>query len=347
MHAKQKFRIRDGFTLIELLVVIAIIAILVALLLPAVQQAREAARRSSCKNNLKQIGLALHNYHDVFSTLPMGNHSNSGWGISWMPPLLPFVEQSALYDRFDFGLPNDLGYTDQCVNLGTNDSTKLIDVFLCPSSPLPNRVASNTTCANSMRASYVGISGAADDAVITPAQAKTVGNNHNACCGSGVGVGDGIKSTGGMLVGPDGGGNTGEGRVANGGRSRRFAEAVDGTSNVIVVAECSDFAFDSAGSPVSIDGSHPHGWMMGTANGANRNREFNLTTIRYAPNTRTYPLPGVTSNHGANNPLMSAHKGGVQVVLLDGHVAFISENVDLVTLKRLALRDDRQPVGEY
>ncbi|TWT59431.1 DUF1559 domain-containing protein [Rubinisphaera italica] len=343
MHAKQKFRIRDGFTLIELLVVIAIIAILVALLLPAVQQAREAARRSSCKNNLKQIGLALHNYHDVFSTLPMGNSSRNGWGISWMPALLPFVEQSALYDKFDFSLPN-VGYSTQCTNLGTDGRT-LINTFLCPSSPLPTRVTS--TCANSMRASYVGISGAADDAIITPAQAKVIGANHNQCCGPAGFSDTGIKSTGGMLVGPDGGGSTGEGRVTAGGRSRRFAEAVDGTSNVIVVAECSDFAFNSAGSPISIDGSHPHGWMMGTYHDANRRREFNLTTIRYAPNTRTYPLPGVESNHGANNPLMSAHKGGVQVVLLDGHVAFISENIDLVTLKRLALRDDRQPVGEY
>ncbi|MEZ5950917.1 MAG: DUF1559 domain-containing protein [Planctomycetaceae bacterium] len=134
---------------------------------------------------------------------------------------------------------------------------------------------------------------------------------------------------------------------SRGGRSRTFAQAVDGTSNVMIVGECSEYAFTSAGAPVRVDGSYPHGWMMGTYHDGVRRREFNLTTIRYAPNTRTYELPGIADNHGANNPLMSAHKGGVQCLLLDGHVAFISENINLLTLKRLATRDDRQVVGEY
>ncbi|MDA1165236.1 MAG: DUF1559 domain-containing protein, partial [Planctomycetota bacterium] len=90
-----------GFTLIELLVVIAIIAILVALLLPAVQQAREAARRSQCKNNLKQLGLALHNYHDTHQTFPFGTIATSlniaatrPSNMSWMPMVLPFMDQA-------------------------------------------------------------------------------------------------------------------------------------------------------------------------------------------------------------------------------------------------------------
>lgn len=97
---------RQAFTLIELLVVIAIIAILVALLLPAVQQAREAARRSSCKNNLKQLALAIHNYHDVHGVIPPGyyagvNQTGTAWNyrrICWMQSTLPYLEQSALYD---------------------------------------------------------------------------------------------------------------------------------------------------------------------------------------------------------------------------------------------------------
>ena len=101
-----------GFTLIELLVVIAIIAILVALLLPAVQQAREAARRSSCKNNLKQLGLALHNYHDVHRVFPpaqlRGRNSSTGieYGnaASWGAMLLPFIEQAPLYDQMNFSI---------------------------------------------------------------------------------------------------------------------------------------------------------------------------------------------------------------------------------------------------
>src|SRR6187401_2658539 len=89
-------RIRRGFTLIELLVVIAIIAILIALLLPAVQQAREAARRSQCKNNLKQIGIALHNYHDTFNALPPGWVQTNRWG--WGTMVLPGLDQAPLYN---------------------------------------------------------------------------------------------------------------------------------------------------------------------------------------------------------------------------------------------------------
>src|SRR5688500_15506194 len=105
---------RRAFTLVELLVVIAIIGVLVALLLPAVQAAREAARRRSCSNNLKQQGLALHNFHDTCSRLPRGCATDmqafgetpagtaDGWGSSWMVFILPQVEQGALYDKLKF-----------------------------------------------------------------------------------------------------------------------------------------------------------------------------------------------------------------------------------------------------
>src|SRR5579859_4684333 len=98
---------RKGFTLIELLVVIAIIAVLVALLLPAVQQAREAARRSQCKNNLKQFGLALANYHDVYNTFPMGGTiACCDWGpqIGFIPRLFPYLDQSPIYNQFNMGV---------------------------------------------------------------------------------------------------------------------------------------------------------------------------------------------------------------------------------------------------
>ena len=111
-----------GFTLIELLVVIAIIAILIALLLPAVQQAREAARRTQCRNNLKQIGLALHNYHDNFNVFPMGysdimagNSERHGAGWSWMSSILPQIDQAPLYNRFEFSTtPYANTYQRQC-----------------------------------------------------------------------------------------------------------------------------------------------------------------------------------------------------------------------------------------
>jgi prepilin-type N-terminal cleavage/methylation domain-containing protein len=93
-------RVRRGFTLIELLVVIAIIAILIALLLPAVQQAREAARRTQCKNNLKQVGLALHNYHDSHQTFPIGFLANAG--LSVHDYILPYIDQATLYNQMNF-----------------------------------------------------------------------------------------------------------------------------------------------------------------------------------------------------------------------------------------------------
>src|SRR5688500_4365529 len=107
---------RRGFTLIELLVVIAIIAVLIALLLPAVQQAREAARRTQCRNNLKQIGLALHNYHDVHNTFPMGycagmtyvdGASDTSPGWSWATYILPQLDQGPLYNQFNWSAAPD------------------------------------------------------------------------------------------------------------------------------------------------------------------------------------------------------------------------------------------------
>ena len=136
------FRGRRGFTLIELLVVIAIIAILIALLLPAVQQAREAARRSQCKNNLKQLGLALHNYHDTFQVFPFGmiNPTNGDLpgsprpptdNTGWYPMILPYIEQGALYNAFMEEQQNSA----RTGAIYWSRKESIVTMMMCPSDP--------------------------------------------------------------------------------------------------------------------------------------------------------------------------------------------------------------------
>lgn len=134
MKTRSKNPTNRGFTLIELLVVIAIIAILIALLLPAVQQAREAARRSQCKNNLKQMGLAIHNYHDTFRILPPGfnvdlvvaNTATGNGGLGWSGSILPGIDQANLYDTIDFNADWGTGANeDACATY--------LSVYRCPS----------------------------------------------------------------------------------------------------------------------------------------------------------------------------------------------------------------------
>src|SRR6056297_1867938 len=132
LHAR---RIQRGFTLVELLVVIAIIGVLVGLLLPAVQSAREAARRMSCSSNLHNIGIALHNYHSAFTQLPSGwnaseiDHHEPGW--SWAAGILPQLEQSTIYDQIDFRFPIEADRHELARQTA-------IATFMCPSDTLEN-----------------------------------------------------------------------------------------------------------------------------------------------------------------------------------------------------------------
>lgn len=140
---------KRAFTLIELLVVTAVIAVLVALLVPAVQQAREAARRTQCRNNLKQLGLALHHYHDAHRVFPPGFISQQGWlGASnrnqfgWGVMVLPYLEQTNLYSRFNFDRPNwdeSIGIGSLMENNRKLSATKL-SVFRCASDIAPDTI---------------------------------------------------------------------------------------------------------------------------------------------------------------------------------------------------------------
>ncbi|HEY4259386.1 MAG TPA: DUF1559 domain-containing protein [Schlesneria sp.] len=330
--------IRAGFTLIELLVVIAIIAVLIALLLPAVQQAREAARRTQCKNTLKQIGLALHNHHDTFQRLPPGacrdwqpfapaNEPNT-WGSSWMIFLLPYIDQAPMYNSYQFtGNSGHVNPNNQA--LLTN---KKIPAFMCASSTINKMSDSNSK----MIAHYAGIAGAVNGNI--PGYTET----RNAAGGYG------IASWGGTLYAES---------------QTNFRDMSDGSSNVIMVAEVSDYLRDTNKSTrPDWTLANSYGWNMGTVYSYTSNgseRVFNTVAVRWKLNdklksgagntgwTGDGTSEGIRSDSGLNIPLNSPHTGGVHALLGDGSVRFLSENLDFATLNRLVTRDDGQVVGEF
>jgi prepilin-type N-terminal cleavage/methylation domain-containing protein len=326
-------RIRSAFSLVELLVVIAIIGILIALLLPAVQSAREAARRSSCQNNLKQIGLALLNFESEHKRLPIGANNTMGWGTCWWVDLLPQLEEGALYQQLNLRSPNPGSPTVGSTNGQVSNSIS-ISVMRCPSSQI--QPFSTTTPLYPYQIclpSYVGIAGSSNEGGLSEPRIST-------CCSPAM---DGQISAGGTLV-PN--------------YPIRMCQVTDGTSNTLCVAEESNFAMDTSGRSQNVDGGYPLGWLSGNiAIGTPPNytgatvgtmttpppSSWNITTIRYQPNTG-YSQKGVEGNpRGPNNPLTSPHPGGLFGLMLDGSVHFINETIDMLTLRRLATRDDGQP----
>lgn len=328
---------RNGFTLIELLVVIAIIAVLIALLLPAVQQSREAARRASCKNNLKQLGLALHNYHDAYSCFPIGASYQRGTGLSWMVGLLPYLDQAALFNQFDFVSANT-GLPVFSVPNRTLCNGIQISAFSCPSSTIPVMYTHTTLGYSLQQASYVGISGATNLDSFPATRVQNCCQNKN-----------GRVSADGVLI-------------LN--RSVTSALITDGMSNTLMVGECSEFGYSATKEQRRIDGSHLQSWYTGawglgtppsyaSSFGAMApTPQFNnITTINFSPNAvyieQTAGSPGMWEGSAPMNPLASAHTGGVLGVLADGSVRFISNSIHLPTLKSLGCRDDGQVVGEF
>ncbi len=326
-----------GFTLIELLVVIAIIAVLIALLLPAVQQAREAARRIQCRNNLKQLGLALHNYHsahDIFPIGGLGAVSNTYFigEASFFVALLPYLDQSAAYNQFDFGSAFNRadGDIDRMTPAMISLYSKLrVPGLNCPSSELPKTAVIWDENINIQRTNYVGISGAA----INPGDGVTDLGYTNA---HGRYVDNGILAPGSQM---------------------RFSGITDGSSNVIAISE--------QGRPLDVS----NGYYTGTDNrscmhnggtwfGATRamplslvNVEYfytqNLTAIRYGINNMAPGLTGATYPYHANIPISSRHVGGAHALRGDGSVVFLSQTMNFQTLLRLAHVSDGNIVGEY
>jgi prepilin-type N-terminal cleavage/methylation domain-containing protein/prepilin-type processing-associated H-X9-DG protein len=338
-------RSRSGFTLVELLVVIAIIGILVALLLPAVQAAREAGRRSSCQNNLKQLALAQHNRHDSRKYLPPGCTTDAGefgagggWGSSWMVFSLPYIEQSPMYDKWQFTSANS-GYVN-ANNRAMRDNV-IFPAFRCPSTNLREFGEGVPT----MIANYVGISGTFTGIILGPpsfneARVDPAAGGGNSCCSG---------------AGPASGGGT-----YFRGSKIKLADMTDGTSNIMIIGEHGSKFTTTDGSKRDWSASGLYGWSMGTnsnspPNGGTitDNRQFNCTTIRYRINATTGWTTagglstqsgdcgaGVCYDMGNNIPLNANHPGGCNIAMGDASVRFISQTTPLELLGRLATRDD-------
>ncbi|MFM7073422.1 MAG: DUF1559 domain-containing protein [Planctomycetota bacterium] len=311
-----------GFTLVELLVVIAIIGVLVALLLPAVQAAREAARRTQCINQLKQMGLALHNYHDTYQSLPIGmQHSlRKNWRVS----LFPFMEQTSLNDRLAESASFLAPYN------GANVVLQRLRVpgWNCPSSPCPifGQAGTQQTWSGGdpQLVDYVGIAGAVTTSPDTTGRNST--SNYSG----------GIYSASGVL-GPF--------------ASYRLADITDGTSNTMMVGENSNFTRTSGTNRVDIRSNYYGAWSgwtypAATWSGSPDTWGTGTVTIRYAPNTQGTPA-GAVNTWEANLPLRSAHPGTVSTTLADASTRAIANTITYSVLVDLAIRDDGRPIGNY
>jgi len=333
---------RRGFTLVELLVVIAIIGILIALLLPAVQAAREAARRSQCTNNLKQIGLALHNYHDTYKSFPAGAWCCGGNGsalnrkLPMLGAILPFIEQAPVYDQID--QTADL-QTFRMPNTGFEISGVLIQAYICPSD---NAVQPASASPNQRYMQNYAASGGPNP----------FGNNPNCPCPSF----DWWRQT---YASPFHGAynfhnwsnnpagffcrNTTEYRplVNNNNRTYygKMADGIDGLSNTILAFEvrpdCGTHASQGWARPNQVSG------LADT-----------IVPINYDscyPNLAAAQAAGFDGCNAKCNWNMemgakSLHPGGANFVIGDGSVRFISETTDHMTYQLLGDKCDRQPV---
>lgn len=312
-----------AFTLTELLAVVAIVGLLLALLIPVLAAARESARRAVCQNNLKQIGVALVGYENTHSKFPVGAQRNVSFGVSWWVGILPFLEEAQTYAKFDLTGAHNGSVMLNSTN-GKLANQLVIESMICPSSPLTSLFPVGNY--QVMMPSYVGIAGASNYDGFRETRVSP-------CCTSDGNSGQ--ISAGGLLI-PN--------------RAVRLREIIDGVSKTLVVGETSNSAKNAQGNDMRVDGASPQGWITGTFamgtppnyNPSTAPSSWNITTIRYAPNTRNYSLPGLGSNRGANNPLISAHPQGVLGLLLDGSVQFLPNDTDILTLKLMATRDDRQ-----
>jgi prepilin-type N-terminal cleavage/methylation domain-containing protein/prepilin-type processing-associated H-X9-DG protein len=340
-----------GFTLIELLVVIAIIAILIALLLPAVQQAREAARRTQCKNNLKQIGLALHNYHDTFRAFPpgwinnygrarvtnnisteyLGNHggvqNRAQW--SWSAMILPMIDQAPLYNQVGVaGVQTAATALTAPANVLALRTS--LPAFRCPSDPGPevtdgqrDVADSNDVMVRTVVSNYIG-SNRGHATQLDVAAIQTLNNNQNG------------------IFGPDT-------RV-------NIRDITDGTSNCLLVGERAwEYPATDPITGASIKAEARAGLAVVVRAALDAQCQcpgcgYSDATATTGPGINHNDLinaMGVLTHNRVQATYSSLHEGGAHFALADGSVRFLSENLDVLTFRNLGQRNDGNVVGEF
>jgi len=338
---------RTAFTLIELLVVIAIIAILIGLLVPAVQKVREAANRAQCQNNMKQIGVALQNYHGVYKRFPVGqyNDDNRNWG--WMTALLPYVEQENVYNALMTGSgvnflifvpgggPNTFAgqasgfnadnfnttYTAASpppagsggggvVNLtaGGGAAATIIPIYMCPSDPW--QTLSNNQYG---KTNYLG----------------NIGNDVNAGTTWGCGSPTGAIQNGVLL----------QSNNNNSTWTVSIAMITDGTSNTVAVGEVTS----NNNNYLVTQTNHIPTWAGGNPNFAacGSQRQDNYFRIM----DTAFPLNNKAVASQADFGFSSQHSGGANFVFCDGSVRFISTGIDANTYRAIGSRNGREPAS--
>ncbi len=345
---------RRGFTLIELLVVIAIIAILIGLLLPAVQKVREAAARMSCGNNLKQLGLAAHSYHDVNDGLPTADGFTYGWGF--VPRLLPYLEQDNLFRRIRF----DVNVT--CQAMASVRQARL-SVLLCPSDPKAGTMSENRTMPVAGCPQIAGDSGAGDGAASNlfrgfhPNYVASYGDGFNNIASSAVDPfgGDGAKArygcggcasnnaVTGTAACPEPGQGYGGGRGHRGivdyvglAGAVKFAGITDGLSNTI-----------SFGHTDWQTSSNSSIWMSstGSAHGTSLPPNWKMRICLPTAGMSVDSCGGATSSWMGRG-FSSRHTGSILVALCDGSVRTIPESINQFTYNALGSRAGGEVISE-
>ena len=319
---RRPLLLKRGFTLIELLVVIAIIAVLIALLLPAVQQARAAARRTSCKNNLKQIGLALHNYADVHGMFPAGHMESGTTGrtfrhqFSWMTYLLPFLDQQNVYALIDFSaidLRRSASQNPAFMAAGGTD----VPVFICPSDPVA-RVNPDWAPTN-----YLGNQGPQ-----CSCRGKTCEGifGHNTWTRF-ADIPDGTSST--IAVGETLKGDYDPGTLADNYIFGRRGGGVG--ANAQNIDSCQGLTPNASDRGGVWLGGHP---------------QHNMFSTDRVPNDPRFDCKA-PHNGCVNFAARSAHVGGVHVVMCDGSVHFVSDSISRQIFRAMGTRRGKEIVGTF